>query len=281
LHGSERARIETTATETATMSVSAEAPTRVGRPMVPDPGAGTAARANGRPVRVRPLLAVCGLAGGAGATTVAYLVALAAAQRWNAPVLVADTGGPSGGLAACAGVEAPRSLPELASDLAAGLPPRGGLYAIGPSGVRVLASGPAFTTSSPAEEQLARLLTDAREAHALTVIDCGTLAREVDQAAAAAASHVAWLTPATARGVSYARRVLDVAPRLPGKQIMVARAEVRQPKAPVRELRRIAAERNAPLVLVPHLPELEDRNPDRALEAAQVPIEAILGALRR
>jgi MinD-like ATPase involved in chromosome partitioning or flagellar assembly len=263
------------------MSVSAEAPTRQRSATGLERDTRNAARANDRPVQLAPLLAVCGLAGGVGATTLAYLVALAAARRWNALVLVADTGGPSGGLAACAGVEAPRSLPELASHLAAGPPPRGGLYAAGPGDVRVLASAPDFTVASPAKEELARLLTDAREAHALTAIDCGTLAREVDQAVAAAASHVAWLTTATPRGVSCARRRLDVAPRLPGKPILVARAETRQPKAPVRELRRIAAERNAPLVLVPHLPELEDRNLDRALEAAQIPIEAILGVLRR
>ena len=74
------------------------------------------------PVDLGPLLAVCGLTGGAGATTLAYLVALAAAQQKGGPVLVADTGGPSGGLAALAGIETPQSLMELACQLAAGKP---------------------------------------------------------------------------------------------------------------------------------------------------------------
>ena len=56
---------------------------------------------------------------------------------------------------------------------------------------------------------------------------------------------------------------------------------MRQAKAPLRDLRHLATELSAPLVLVPHLPELESRKPDRAVEAAQVPLQAILGALQR
>ena len=160
------------------------------------------------PVDLGPMLAVCGLTGGAGATTLAYLVALAAAEQDDGPVLVADTGGPSGGLAALAGVETPHSLAELAAQLAADRPLEGGVYATGPAGVRVLASGPEFTATC-AHEQLGRLLIDAREAHRLTVIDCGTLARDADRVALAAATHVAWVLPATADGISRARRVLD------------------------------------------------------------------------
>ena len=49
----------------------------------------------------------------------------------------------------------------------------------------------------------------------------------------------------------------------------------------LRELRRIAGERRAPLVLLPHLPGLDAGKLDHAVEAAQVPVQAILGALRR
>src|SRR5258708_8512026 len=45
------------------------------------------------PVRRGQLLAVCGLCGGAGASTLAYLVPLAAAREGSEPVLVADTRG--------------------------------------------------------------------------------------------------------------------------------------------------------------------------------------------
>ena len=232
------------------------------------------------PVGLGPLLAVCGLTGGAGATTLAYLVALAAAQQEGGPVLVADTGGPSGGLAALAGIETPHSLVELAAQLAAGGPLEGGAYATGREGVRVIASGPEFTAPF-AHERLARLLVDAREAHRLTVIDCGTLARDADRIAFASATHIAWVLPATADGIRRGRRVLDAAPAAAAKQLIVGRRDERRPKAPLRELRRFASERHAPLVLVPHLPGLEAGKLDGALDAAQVPVQAILGALRR
>ena len=231
-------------------------------------------------VDLGPLLAVCGLTGGAGASTLGYLVALAAAQREGGPVLVADTGGPSGGLAALAGVETPHSLAELADQIAADRPLQGGVYATGPAGVRVLASGPEFTAPC-APEQLGRLLIDAREAHRLTVIDCGALARNADRLALAGATHVAWVLPATADGIRRARRVLAAAPDIGAKQLVVGRRDARQRKASLCELRRIANERHAPLVLVPHLPGLDAGKCDGAIEAAQVAVQAILGALER
>ena len=182
-------------------AATAETPTRIGWVPVPEHAFNRANRPPAAaPVRLGPLLAVCGLAGGAGVTTLSYLIALAAVRQWTDPVLVADTGGPSGGLAACAGVEVPRSLGELAQQLAAGVALGGGIYATGRDGLRVLATGPEF--SSPrADDQVRELLADAREAHGLTVIDCGTLAREAEQTAAAAATHVAWVLTATAHGV--------------------------------------------------------------------------------
>jgi MinD-like ATPase involved in chromosome partitioning or flagellar assembly len=237
-------------------------------------------RARGRRTALGPLLAVCGLAGGAGATTLAYLVGLAAARQLTGPVLVVDTGGPSGGLAAIAKIEAPRSLPELASDLAIGVPLKNGIYATGPAGLHVLAAAPQFPSSSnPA--QLRRILRDAREAHRLTVIDCGTLGGEVDRTAAAAATHLAWVTPATEDGVGRGARVLGAAPRMTCKELLVARRDVRESKASLKQLRRIAAERQATLVLVPHVGALRHGAADRALREAQVALQAILGATAR
>jgi MinD-like ATPase involved in chromosome partitioning or flagellar assembly len=262
-------------------AATAEAPKRIGWVPVPEPAfTGANGSPAAAPVRLGPILAVCGLAGGAGVTTLSYLIALAAVRQRTDPVLVADTGGPSGGLAACAGVEVPRSLGELAQQCAAGVALGGGIYAVGRDGLRVLAAGPEF--SSPrAYDQVRELLADAREAHGLTVIDCGTLASEVEQTAAAAATHVAWMLTATSHGVSSGRRVLDAAPRMAGKELVVARNDVRQANAPLRELRRIAADRRAPLVLVPHLSGLDADKLAAAAEAAQVPVQAILGALRR
>jgi Flp pilus assembly CpaE family ATPase len=262
-------------------ATTAEAPTRIGWVLVPEQDSNSADRsATVAPLRLGPLLAVCGLAGGAGVTTLSYLIALAAARQWPDPVLVADTGGPSGGLAACAGVEVERSLGELAQQLAAGVPLGSGIYANGRAGLRVLATGPEFF-SPPADEPVERLLAHAREAHALTVIDCGALTRAVEQTAAAAATHLAWMLSATAHGVRRCQRVLDAAPPMTGKELIVARNDIRQASAPLRQLRRIAAERRAPLVLVPHLAGLDAGSLDACAEQAQIPVQAILGALRR
>jgi Flp pilus assembly CpaE family ATPase len=179
-------------------AATAESPTRIGWVPVPEYASNSAGRSPAvAPARLGPLLAVCGLAGGAGVTTLSYLIALAAVRQWTDPVLVADTGGPSGGLAACAGVEVERSLSELAQQLAAGVPLGAGIYATGRDGLRVLATGPEFF-SRPGDDQVRRLLAHARAAHGLTVIDCGTLARAAEQTAAAAATHLAWVLTAGA-----------------------------------------------------------------------------------
>jgi hypothetical protein len=254
---------------------------RTGWVPVPEHALNRAARSpTVAPVRLGPLLAVCGLAGGAGVTTLCYLIALAAVRQWTEPVLVADTGGPSGGLAACAGVEVERSLGELAQQMAAGVPLGGGIYATGRDGLRVLATGPEFS-SRPADHEVKSLLAHAREAHGLTVIDCGTLTGAAEQTAAAAATHRAWVLTATAHGVGRGRRVLEAAPPMAGKELIVARCDIRQASAPLRQLRRLAAERRAPLVLVPHLAGIDAGRLDACAEAAQIPVQAILGALRR
>ena len=72
------------------LTVSRRAPTRRERSAS---NIHAAPQTNAGPVRGR-LLAVCGLCGGAGASTLAYLVALAAARRHPGAVLVGDTGGP-------------------------------------------------------------------------------------------------------------------------------------------------------------------------------------------
>jgi hypothetical protein len=218
--------------------------------------------------------------GGAGTTTLAYLIARAAAGQWDQPVLVADAGGSSGGLAVLAGVESTRSLPELAGALAMGVPLDAVLYATTRDGVRVIARGPEFETAA-APTELRTLLSDAREAHGLTVIDCGALASEVGQIVMAEATHVAWVLPATKHSVELGQRVLAAAPGGRGSQLLVARRDRRQTNAPVRELRRLAGQQGLPLVLVPDLPGLEDGNLPRAVDAAQVSVQAILGALRR
>jgi len=226
-----------------------------------------------------PLLAVCGLCGGAGTSTLAYLVALASAREGPGLVLVGDTGGPSGGLSQYARVEAPRSLTEAAELVARGLP-TGQLVARTSQGLRVLATGPRLAFECE-REGVELLLDHACERYALTVIDCGTLAREADQVALAKASHVAWVLPAVEGAVRRARSVLESVNPLGAAELVVARYDDRQPKAAVRELRRLAEQRHATLVLAPGLPDLAGGSVDHALELGQVSLQAIRGAVRR
>src|SRR3954470_8780790 len=102
------------------------------------------------PARLAPLLAVCGVCGGAGASTLSYLLARSAVDQLDGHVLVCDSGGATGGLAGCTGVESPRSLSESADQIARGLPLAGGLYAVAaPTSrpgreLRVIATAPRF-----------------------------------------------------------------------------------------------------------------------------------------
>ncbi|MGA2014856.1 MAG: hypothetical protein ABSH51_30610 [Solirubrobacteraceae bacterium] len=227
-----------------------------------------------------PLLAVCGLCGGAGTSTLAYLIALAVARSSARPVLVADTSSPGGTIASLAGVESPRSLTELADHIAAGLP-TGQPIASTRDGLRVLATGPRLAPACDGEA-LGRLLDQARERYALTVIDCGTLAHQASQAALTRASHVLWVIPATVSAISLAQSVLSAidSDRL-GRQLVLARPHAHQPKAAMTELKRVAHDRQATLILLPDLPDLATAAASSAIEIAQVALQAILGALSR
>lgn len=229
----------------------------------------------------RPLLAVVGLCGGAGASTLAYLVARSRAEAGGGPVLVGDAGGPTAGLASYAGAESGRSLPELANAIAAGASLADGLFADDVPGLRVIAAGPELETrSDPAG--LARLLGDARRAHRLTVIDCGTLGGETESLILNAATHVAWVLPATLSGVRRAGRVLAAAGvEVARREIVVARHDAGGRRAPAEQLSTLAERRAAPLVLMPNIPDLAEREPEAALAAAALTLDAIAGAIRR
>jgi MinD-like ATPase involved in chromosome partitioning or flagellar assembly len=242
-----------------------------------------------RPVAaVRPgaLLAVCGLCGGAGTSTLAYLIGLFAAREDPASVLVCDTGGPSGGLAAYADVAAPRSLVEVAELAIPGMPTGclqveiRGPYVETKEGLRVLATGPRFTQSCP-RTGVERVLDQMRAAHALTVVDCGTLTREADQLVLARASHVAWVLPATRSGVRRAEAVLEAIDPVGGRELVIARRDTRDRQATLAQVKALASSRSDTLILVPYLPDLAKAPPAVALELAKVPLQAILGALRR
>jgi MinD-like ATPase involved in chromosome partitioning or flagellar assembly len=227
-----------------------------------------------------PLVAVAGLCGGAGASTLAYLIAATAAVQSTAPVLVADAGGPTGGLAAYAGVRAPRTLAAVSERLAAGEALTGRLWAEGEHRLRVLANQPEFTVQGD-REQIRRVLTDARAVHGLTVVDVGTLARAADQAALAVATHVVWVLPASMAGVLRAGGVLGRVAALSVPEVMVARAEPDVRRAPLRALADLADGRRAPLVMMPAVGDPAASTIGVLADRAQVTLQAIGGVLRR
>ena len=194
---------------------------------------------------------MAGLSGGAGTSTLAYLIAATAAVQSTAPVLVADAGGPTGGLAAYAGVRAPRTLAAISERLAAGEPLTGRLWAEGEHRLRVLANQPEFTVQGD-REQIRRVLTDARAVHGLTVVDVGTLASASEQAALALATHVVWVLPASMNGVLRAGGVLGRVAALSVPEVVVARAEPTVRRAPI-AVADLADERHAPLVMMPEV----------------------------
>ena len=71
-----------------------------------------------------------------------------------------------------------------------------------------------------------RLLAHAREAHGLTVIDCGTLARDADRAAAARRRTSPGCCPRPRTASAAAARVLASQPAIGGKELIVARNDV-------------------------------------------------------
>lgn len=231
--------------------------------------------------RAGALLAVCALCGGAGASTLAYLVGARAAAAGEGPVLVCDAGEPTAGLSAYAGVESLRSFSELATGLASGYDTGEGLFAEPRPGLRLIAAAPRlYEEVEPTA--VVQLLRDARAEHPLTVVDCGRLATVEGRLSLRHASHVIWVLPATASGVLRARRVLAVQePQSGRREMVVARADPGGRQAPIHELTALADLRRGPLVLMPHVGDLGERRCDDALAAGQVTLEAIASVVRR
>jgi hypothetical protein len=225
-----------------------------------------------------PLLLLVGLCGGAGVSTLACLTAATAAAQSEAPVLVCDTGGTTAGLAVYTGVKSTRTLADAAERLAASEPLSGGLFALAEHDLRVIAGDPQFTVDGE-KQAVQRVLSDARAAHALTVVDGGTLARACDRAAMGMATHVAWMLPASESAVTRARRVLSRVAPLSCPELIVARCH--SPGAPMQALRGLAEDRGAALVLMPAVRELTDTPALAVASEAALTLQAIGGWLRR
>lgn len=201
-----------------------------------------------------PLVAVCGLAGGAGTTTLALLLARHAATQSATPVLLTEADPCNAGIAALTGATTPHSLIDLAQKMANNDAPRESFLELQP-GLRLIAAAPRRRSATdPAA--LRALLGEARDAHGLVIVDCATT-WTAGSPILAAATHILWSAPATPAGLVCARAMLD-SDLLPAAgrcvEALVATATAQQPRTrvSVRALRHLASPRCERLILIPY-----------------------------
>jgi hypothetical protein len=221
-----------------------------------------------------PLVVLCGLAGGAGTSTLALALACQAARESAAPVLLCETDSRAGGMAALAGGCSVQSLGELAAAALAGAPLRGAPYIEAPCGVRLIAGAVASELGDP--DQMRQVLVAARDAHGLVVVDGGVVGGAGAFAGLAAATHSLLVLPATVSGVARAAQLLgsELVPQSPTALVAIAPAAglVRS-----RVLRGLAERHVERLVLVPHAAGLGGgRAPDAELEMVLTGLATIL-----
>jgi hypothetical protein len=229
-----------------------------------------------------PLVAVCGLVGGAGASTLAYLLARRAARHSSAPILLAELE-QWAALAALAGTAAPLGLRELAAAVEREREPARPFAEL-PGGLRLVASGRPAVDSGAPTAGLGRLLADARAAHGLVVIDAGQLAAPDTGTLLGAASHVLFALPASVPALR--RAELLAAGGIFGRAattfaalVAIATRPGRPPQ--IKPLRRLAERHVDRLLLVPHLPELAAGQHDQADARLEDSFAALATLLRR
>lgn len=193
-----------------------------------------------------PVVAVCGLAGGAGTSTIALLLARQAAADSAAPVLLGESYA-GRGLALLAGRGTRHSLNALAVYAAAGETPDAAFAEIAP-GLRLVAC--IERTAHADDAPVSQLLNQAREAHGLVVVDGGTTWSPDDQILAAA-THRVWVFPATPAGLA-AARVARPPSAVSGRDVAVAVARDPNALVSVRAIRRTTRGRYQRLALVPY-----------------------------
>jgi hypothetical protein len=226
-----------------------------------------------------PLVAVCGLTGGAGTSTLALALARQAAAESKAPVLVTESGGGRGSLAVLARHATPHPLADLARSIADDRVPADTFVELD-AGLRLIAATPRRHEPAP-PTALRALLGQARDAHGLVVVDCGTDGT-ADSPILASATHIIWTLPATAAGLGRARILLDsdVVPT-PGRwrEVLAATAAAPRPSVSVRALRRLAKQRCDRLVLIAHDHALPNGEPSGG-ESIMCALSGLAPALR-
>jgi len=206
-----------------------------------------------------PVVAVCGLVGGAGTTTVALALADSAARESRAPILLTEADPTRAGLAAVTGRATPRPLAALAAHLHDQDVPHD-TFAELPTGLRLIAAA-AQPSPQVDRDALDALLAEANAAHGLVVIDCST-SWTADSPALASATHIIWTTQASTTAAARVPQVLAALAPPPGRALEALAVTRVAPAraASVRALRRAVRDRCDRLVLIDHDPALATGN---------------------
>lgn len=228
-----------------------------------------------------PVVAVCGLVGGAGTSTLAYLLASRAARASTIPVLLAGLDGDAG-ITAMAGTASSCSLRELAHAVDEGRA-LARPFAELPDGLRVVAAAARGRSVPPPGDALERVLADARELHGLVVIDAGTLLAPESPALLQSATHVLFVMTATVSAVRQAALLAadDVFAAAAGRPTALVAVATHRLMPPVREVRRLAAAHVDRLLLVPYLDEIVRGRCDHADPSLEDTFMALATLLRR
>jgi hypothetical protein len=221
------------------------------------------------------IVSVCGLHGGGGTTTIAVLLAQAAASRHRAPVLLCDTDPASGDLAHALGVASELNLTEVAHAIDAQRRPSQALWADLTDHLRLMARPPQRLDAAR-PETVARVLTDAANAHSVVVVDAGRLSAEASIGALCVSDAVVWALDATA---DLGRCLTLLAgpladPARDARWVVAANATARHGEHPA--LRALPALLDAVdgHLLVPRLDHLPDADP--AVDLAQMQLLELL-----
>ena len=142
------------------------------------------------------LIAVCGLHGGAGTTTIAALLAQTAATTVS-PVLLTESDPTGGGLGLHLGLTSDHGLADMVAAHAAGSP-------LPPTSIRCVSDALRICAAQPAPRAplertaTAEILRATRHLNAMSIVDAGSIEDAHAQAVLPHAQHVLWSVAADA-----------------------------------------------------------------------------------
>ncbi len=224
------------------------------------------------PVVLAPTVAVCGLHGGAGASTVALMLA----HAQGAPTLLCDVGGPTSSLWAHApGV---MSLADAADEIGRTGALSAPLIVQASDGLSVVSAPPSPLPSADVSQGMSLILQQAAGRHELVVCDCGTLTHAAQVTTLTLCDRVVWVVDLAVASVARARAALLATPAdAPVRQYIAARGVTG--RAARRELSDLAAALNAPIALIEPIASQNDL--DAAIEQAGIGFDHLFSEIRR